>query len=324
MTFRSERVGLGFAALCALNGAFVAPVARWSTERSDPIFVAIFVTLFAGLAAAVVLGFRGQLGLLVRGPDAPVLAALGALGTLLPNLLFFAGTARTSALDAALCLQTEPIFSLLLAWLVLGHRLTLRRCLSAGVLLAGIVVAATGDSTRDPLGVAMLLATPMAWQLSHLLVLRRLKTAPPELLTGARYLWGGVWLGLGGGAFVWFGGGEILDGVDPVAALPAIALQGALLYYVGTMLWYQAIARLDLARATAIVVPSIPLLTLGTAFALLGEVPTERQAVGLVLVTLGVLSFVTAPHAVEERERVPTQTAPLGADAGDEAGGKAA
>jgi hypothetical protein len=44
----------------------------------------------------------------------------------------------------------------------------------------------------------------------------------------------------------------------------------------------------------------------------------------MVLVAAGVLSFVRAPHAVETIERVPTQTAPLGAPAGDEAGGDAA
>jgi drug/metabolite transporter (DMT)-like permease len=72
------------------------------------------------------------------------------------------------------------------------------------------------------------------------------------------------------------------------------------------------------------VVPSIPLLSIATAFLIVGEVPSGRQVGGLVLVAAGVLSFVRAPHAVEVSERVPTQTAPIGADAGDEAGGDAA
>jgi len=320
----SERAGLGFAALCALNGAFVAPVARLSTERGDPLFVATATTVFAGATAAAVLAARGRLGGLLRRDDALLLALLGALGTMLPNLLFFLGTARTSALDAVLCLQMEPAYSLVLAWWVLGHRLTLRRVASAGVLLAGIACAVSGESIADPVGLAMLMATPLAWQLSHLLVLRRLRHAPPELLTGARYLWGGLWLGLAAAAHAGISGRELLPARVADAQLPLLAFQGIMLSYAGTMLWYLAIARLDIARATSIVVPSIPLLTLATAFVVVGEVPSSRQLLGLALVGVGVLSFVRAPHAVETRERVPTQTAPIAADAGAEAGGDAA
>jgi drug/metabolite transporter (DMT)-like permease len=316
-----ERSGLVFAGLCALNGAFVAPVARLTTERGDPLFVAAASTGFAALAAALVLAARGQLGALVRGREAPVLACLGALGTMLPNLLFFAGTSRTSALDAVLCLQVEPAYSLLLAWRVLGHRLTLRRVLSAAVLLLGIACAVAGGPLADPLGIGLLLATPLAWQLSHLIVLRRLRHAPPELLTGARYVWGGLWLGIAASLLAASRGGPLLPASVAEAQLPVLVLQGVVLSYVGTMLWYQAIARLDLARCTAIVVPSIPLLSLASAFAIVGEVPSPRQLVGLALVAVGVLSFVRAPHAVETRERVPTQTAPLGAPAEGGAGG---
>jgi drug/metabolite transporter (DMT)-like permease len=326
MSAARERAGLGFAALCALNGAFVAPVARLTTETGHPVFVAAVTTLFAAATALVVLAALGQLRPLFRGPMAGLLVLLGALGTMVPNALFFAGTARTSALDAVLCLQVEPAYSLALAWGVLGHRLTLRRALSVAVLLGGVGLALSGESSADPLGLAMLLAAPLAWQLSHLVVLRRLPLARPELLTGARYFWGGLWLGAASLLYAAGPGGDeaIWPSSLAAAGLPVLALQGVFLSFCGTMLWYQAISRLDLARATAIVVPSIPLLSLATAFAIVGEVPTPQQGLGLVLVATGVLSFVRAPHAVEARERVPTQTAPLGAPAGDEAGGDAA
>jgi drug/metabolite transporter (DMT)-like permease len=68
-----------------------------------------------------------------------------------------------------------------------------------------------------------------------------------------------------------------------------------ILSYVGTLLWYGAITRLDLARATAIVVPSIPLLSLAASFVILRETPSAQQWAGLALVAIGVFSFVTAP-----------------------------
>jgi drug/metabolite transporter (DMT)-like permease len=321
-----ERAGLLFAGLCALNGAFVAPVARLTTDRAEPLLVAAVTTLFGGLAACAALALRGQLGELLRGRKAPLLVALGALGTVIPNLLFFLGTSRTSAIDAVLCLQIEPFYSLLLAWSVLGHRLLLRRVLSVLLLLAGIALAVGGGGSADPVGLVCLLATPLAWQLSHLLVLKRLVGVAPEILTGARYVWGGLLLapiagllGSATGRAVW-----PPDVAGFAALLPILALQGVVLSYVGTSLWYQSIARLDLARATAIVVPSIPLLALAASFLIVGEVPSARQLGGLFVAAVAVLSFVLAPHAVELLERIPTPTAPLGAPAGDETGGDGA
>jgi hypothetical protein len=57
----SQRSGLLFAGLCALSGAFVPALAKLTTDRADPLFVAAVTTLFAGLAAALVLGIRRKL-----------------------------------------------------------------------------------------------------------------------------------------------------------------------------------------------------------------------------------------------------------------------
>jgi drug/metabolite transporter (DMT)-like permease len=319
---REQAEGVAFGALCALNGAFVPAVARFTTLGGDATWVAAVTTSFAGLAAACVLAFRGELGRLFSLGVTRELVLLGALGTVLPFLLFFAGTARTSAIEATLCLQIEPFYSLLLSWWALGHRLTVRRASAALVLLLGLALAVGSGFERrgDAVGLLLLLATPLCWQLSHLLVLRRLTGVPPQILTGARYVFGALlllplaWVAAPG------------DGAAPVTAgrLAVLALQGVVLCYVGTMLWYLAIARIDLARATAIVVPSIPVLSLAVSFALLGEVPSPRQLVGVAFTVAGVVTFALAPHAVPERERIPAPAAPIALPVEPEEGDDAA
>ena len=286
-------MGLLFAALCAMNSAFVPALAKLTTGRADPFFVAAATAGFGGAFAAVLLALRGELGGLFRAERGPKLALLGALGTGLAFFLFFAGAQRASAIETALCLQVEPAYSLLLSWLVLGHRPTLRRVGALALILAGIALALGARALSTSSGVALLLVTPLCWQLSHLLVLRRLAGTQPIVLTGARYVYGGALLAL---AFA-LRGGELPPASALAALLPVLALQGVVLSLLGTLLWYQTIARLDLARATAIVVPSIPLLSLGASFLVLGEVATARQWLGLALTAAGVLAFVTAPHA---------------------------
>lgn len=286
-----ERLGLLCAGLCALNGAFVPAVAKLTTGRATPLLVAAVSTLCAAVAALALLAARGELSWLAMPGRRWKLVAIGALGTAVAHLLFYAGASRTTAIVATLCLQVEPAYSLLLAWLVLGHRPTPRRLLATLALLGGIALAIGATAVEGSLGIAALLATPLCWQASHLLVLRGLAGVPAVVLTSARYLYGGVLL-----ALLWL----VADGpsaLPPRAELwsliPLLAVQGCILGYAGTLVWYLAIARLDLARTTAIVVPSIPLLSLAASFALLGEVATMAQWVGMGMTAVGILAFVT-------------------------------
>jgi len=289
---RRERLGLLFAGLCALNGAFTPAMAKLTTGRADPFLVAAVTGLFGGLFAGALLATRGELGELSRAGRWPKLALLGALGTALAFFLFFEGARRATAIETALCLQIEPAYSLLLSWLALGHRPTARRVAALAVILAGIALALGARAVSASAGIGLLLATPLCWQLSHLLVLRRLVGTPPIVLTGARYVYGGALLGL-----LFALRGEPPPWRELAPLLPVLALQGVVLSVLGTLLWYQTIARLDLTRATAIVVPSIPVLSLGASFLLVGEVASARQWLGLALTASGVLAFVTAPHA---------------------------
>jgi drug/metabolite transporter (DMT)-like permease len=288
----SERAGLVFAALCALNGAFVPGFAKLTTTTLPGLTVAVFATGFAALAAIAVVAAKGELARLVDRRTAPALCAMGALGTGVAFFLYFEGVQRSTAIETALCLQIEPVYSLVLARLVLGHPITGRRLAAVALILAGIALAMGARSLSGLAGPALLLATPLAWQSSHLVALRTLPQVDPRVFSAARYAVGfalltAVWIASGGpGALPAF--------AELAPQLPALALQGVVLSFVGTLLWYETIARLDLLRSTAIVVPLIPILSLGASFLLVGEVPSVRQAVGILLAAAGVLVFVTA------------------------------
>ena len=183
-----EQAGLLFAALCALNGAFVPAFAKLTTNAGSPLFVAATSALFAGAFAAGVLTVRGELRILATPGVRVRLVAVGALGTAAAHLMFYAGAHRSTAIESALCLQIEPLYSLLAAWLALGHPPTRRRLTAIGILLVGIVCAVGPDGFTGSSGVWLLLITPLCWQLSHLVVLRGLPGVAPSILTAARYV----------------------------------------------------------------------------------------------------------------------------------------
>jgi drug/metabolite transporter (DMT)-like permease len=303
----TERAGLFFAALCALNGAFVPGFAKLTTTTLPGLTVAVFATGFAALAALALVAAKGELARLFDRRTAPALATMGALGTGLAFFLYFEGVQRSTAIEAALCLQIEPAYSLLLARIVLGHPITGRRLAAVAVILAGIALALEARSLSGLVGPALLLATPLAWQASHLVALRALPQVEPRTFSAARYavgflLLGAVWLAQGGPAM-------LPPAAELAPQLPALALQGVVLSFVGTLLWYETIARLDLLRSTAIVVPLIPVLSLGASFLLVGEVPSVRQGIGIALAAAGVLAFVTARDGAGAAA-APASTAP--------------
>jgi drug/metabolite transporter (DMT)-like permease len=305
---RQERLGLLFAGLCALNGAFVPAVAKLTTARGDALFVATVTTVVAGVCALLLLAALGEVAALWAHGQRRALLGIGTLGTAVTFLLFFEGARRSSAVETALCLQIEPVYSLFLARFFLGHPLTPRRLAAVLAILGGIALALNPAGFSGWLGNALLLVTPLGWQISHLIVLRGLPSVQPRTLSAARYVYGGALL-----ALLWFasGGVERLPATpELLRMLPVLVLQGAVLSFLGTLVWYGAIARLDLARCTAIVVPSIPLLSLGASWLLLGEVASTRQWAGLLLTACGVVAFVTAPHATSPGEEpVPLSAA---------------
>ncbi|HXX46920.1 MAG TPA: DMT family transporter [Myxococcota bacterium] len=300
----TELAGLALAGYCVLNGSFVPAVAKLATHAASGLTSALFTSAFAGIVALAFLVVRGQLGLLFERRQLPTLVAIGALGTAAAFFLYYSGAKRVTAIEAALCVQTEPVYSLLGTRFLLGHALPRRRIAAVCGIAAGIALAIGARPTSGWLGLSLLLLTPLAWQASHWVALRNLAEFNPTLLSGARYVYGAlvlflVWLAVEGSAGL-PGRGE-LGGF-----LAIVAIQGAVLAFGGTLAWYGAVKRLDLTRTTAIVVPSGPIVSLVVSYLLLGEAVTLRQACGFALTAAGVLAFALSPSVGQPAATEPS------------------
>jgi len=298
MSRRVELAGLALAAYCVVNGAFVPAVAKLTTATASGLTIAVFTSAFAGCVAISLLAARGQLALLFPRRDLGTLVAIGALGTALAFLLYYSGAKRVSAIETALCVQTEPLYSLIGTRVVLGHPIAKRRIFAVTAIAAGIALAIGTAPVSGWLGLGLLLATPLAWQSSHWVALRRLAEFNPSQLSAARYVYGTlvllpIWLAVDGTA--------ALPARDELAGfLPVVALQGAVLAFGGTLAWYAAVKRLDLTRATAIVVPSAPIVSLLVSYLVLGEQVSLRQAIGFAMTAAGVLTFALNPSVTRD------------------------
>ena len=300
----TELTGLALAGYCVVSGSFVPAVAKLTTHAASGLTIALFTSAFAGIMALAFLVARGQLALLFHRRDFLTLLAVGALGTAAAFFLYYSGAKRVTAIETALCVQTEPLYSLLGTRFLLGHPLPKRRIAAVCGIATGIALAIGTRPTSGWLGLGLLLATPLAWQASHWVALRNLSEFNPTLLSGARYVYGtlvlwAVWLAAEGTAG--------LPARDELGGfLGTVAIQGAILAFGGTLAWYGAVKRLDLTRTTAIVVPSAPIVSLLVSYLLLGEAVTLRQACGFALTAAGVLAFALSPSVAPTAATEPS------------------
>lgn len=303
---RTEKTGLWFAFAEALAVGLVPAVSKYAVSHVDPL---LYGALSVCVAAPVALGlaaWRGELGQIVDRRFVGWLVPISLLGTTATTMLLFIGSRLTDGVSSALLLQSEPVFSLALTWLVWRRPASRRQLVGTSLILLGIVLVLFDGTLRIGIGGALILLAPLGWQISHVLALRVMPPMSPYALTAARYLYGGAGLVL---VQVLFGRSSVAS-VDSLGFALAV-FQGVVLFYLGTLLWYETIRRLDLARATAIVTPCEPLLSLLLVWAMLRSLPNAWQAMGLVLLAPGMWLVVVRSRRERAADAGRTPAEPL-------------
>ncbi len=292
------------AALCTVTAATQPALMRFGATRLDPMLFAAGCALVATLCVLPVVYARGELSMLVDRRYRMRLLLLSIIGTVVTTLTLIFGLRRIDAVAGTLLLQSEPVYSLLLATLFAGERPTLRQLGATAIIITGIVSTIDASSSAySPAWAAMLVAgTPLLWQTSHVLSLPVMPPLSPVCMTAARYGYAAVVLIL---ALAVVNPRAIGQLADPVV-LGTILATGVVCYFLASLAWYAAINRLSLAWTTALVIPGIPLLSIVCAIVFLGEHATLRDFIGILLAIAGVLLLVLGAEGVR---RVPITSA---------------
>lgn len=222
---------------------------------------------------------------------------LGSVGVFLAFYLFHRGVASVTASSAALIFSMNPVFTALLAAVVLGERLRFTGWLGIGLGLVGAFAAVTGFRLtglvfrEDFLGNAMVLGSALCWA--------------AYTVYGKRYAqeYGGLtvpFLNIAGGSCLFIvlltmeGGWKEMVFYDP-------ATWGWLLYLgvatvgVGYLLYFGGMSRIPASRGAGLFYLK-PVLALFLAHLALGEAVTWTLLLAAVLVTLAIL-LVTLSRA---------------------------
>ena len=172
----------------ALFGAST-PLAKLLLEGVDPLLLAGLLYLGSGIGLSLVqmvarLRRRRALGEApLRGRQwlwLGLAIAFGGVGA--PGLLMY-GLATTSAAAAALLLNLEPIFTVLLAWLVFGEAIGARIAVGMAAIAAGALVLSwqSGNAAGSPLALAAIAAACLGWAVDNNLTRKIALTDPVQI-----------------------------------------------------------------------------------------------------------------------------------------------
>jgi drug/metabolite transporter (DMT)-like permease len=239
-------------------------------------------------AAALMWGgllLRGRLGLLAGWRT---FAVLGAFEPALAFALFNLGLSRTGAVDGAILLATESVFTVLLGRLVLGERMSGRTAAAVPLGFAGAVLVALGTTGHGGswLGDALVLGGAVS-AAGYNVGARKFTPGVGSIEVTAVQLLAAAVLSvplLVGGAAA---GHSHLGHVDAAHLLAAVAT-GVLGTAVPFMLFNGAIGQMQVSRV-AVILNLIPVFGVTLAVLLLGERLGIAQLAGAAIVLLAVV-----------------------------------
>jgi len=243
------------------------------------------------LVAIAVVRARARAG---RRPPVPALTRqewrlvflLGLLGTVLYQLLFLAGVARTSVANSALIFGCTPVAVAIMAS-VAGHdRLSGARWAGAALSFAGIyaLVGRRAELSVSSLaGDALVFGGMLCWSLYSVLAQPLLKRHSPLIVTGLAMASGTVVYLLFAIAPMLRTNWEAISAASWVLMASSSLLALAFAY----MVWYTAVQRIGSSR-TAIYSNLTPIVAMIVAAMWLGEQITQPQVIGAVLILSGI------------------------------------
>jgi len=291
---RVPAIGLACAALNTVISATQPVITRYGALNVDPLVFCAGSAAVAALCVCAMLAHSGELATLADRVYLPRLFALSMAGTVATSLTLIYGLAKIDAVAGVILLESEPIYSLLLARVFLGERPSGRQLAATVTVLAGIgSVLGTGRAFTPLYAAALVFVTPLFWQTSHVLSLHAMPPLTPRCITGARYVYAAIVLV----AIALVVDHCALSALAQPHVLGLVAATGTFVFFLGSLTWYGAISRLSLAWTTAFVIPGVPILSFTFAMVFLGERPSVREIAGIAIAIVGVAALVLGADA---------------------------
>ncbi len=215
-----------------------------------------------------------------------ILAIMAVVANLIAPYLYFVGVKETTASNAALIANAEMVFTIVIASLFFGERLSRKGVLALSILAVGLIAVITNlqfsnsisDFTQP--GNLLIVGACLCWGIDN-----NITSAISQRMNVARIIQLKALIS----GFGLLGLAIVLQGIhiDNTAVLLGVIAFGLVIFSGSFFLSIETLRRLG-AITTTIVFPMNSVFGLFFAFVLLGEIITPIQIASIVLIIFGI------------------------------------
>jgi drug/metabolite transporter (DMT)-like permease len=288
------RAGPGAALLSAALFGVTTPLAKYFLRDAGPLLIAGLLYLGSGIGLTVmrlIQDRRWTPSGLGRG-DYPWLAGATISGGMLAPALLMIGLARSDAATASLLLNTEAVFSALIAWLLFREATSRRVVLGFFAILAGCALLSWPSRLvlgGAPLGPLCIVGACVCWGLDNNLT-RNISAADSRVIAAIKGLCAGAT-----NTALALAMGTTLPAAPELSGALALGFLG---YGVSLVLFIVSLRQLGTARTGAYFATS-PFIGTVLAVVLYRDPITAAFYFASALMAVGVWLHVTEHHAHE-------------------------
>ena len=277
-------------------------IISYVSKLMPPILFAGTSTLVTGIVLFFYLAITKQLGKLRNKKAIIYILWVTLLIIIIPSILIFVGTSRTSGINTSLLLQSEIIFTFILYSIMKYEKITKRRILGAIIVLLGTTAIVYNGSNSINIGDLLIIAGTFFYPIGNIFARKALAVTTTPIILFVRNIIG---------APILIGISLLFETYNqPMTYFisnfyPYMLLSGILIYLISKMLWYEGMRRLETNKAILISVGGYPAISLFFTYIFLHEIPTTYQWLGFLLILTGLLITVA------RSKKLATATTPI-------------
>lgn len=283
---RREKEGVILVLICVFIHGAQPILGKYGVSFVQPLFFASITNLIAAVSLIFVILFRRESPLLlIRSKYFLSLLAIGFFGSTLSNILFFYGIRLTSGINSAILLQVEPIYALIIGYLLLEEKISYRQIIFTLLIILGTLMVIYQGTAKLNWGDILVLLTPLCYQIGHFFskqLLNKTEISPLFIAAGRTFFGGSILFLLN----QLFGINEF-NIIAQKNIMLILAFYGVVIYALTYITFYAAIKRINLSKASAII-SVYPAVSIILARFILKEVPDFYQLSGFFIIITGI------------------------------------
>lgn len=289
----SERTSILLVLGSALLWGIFPIIANRGVQSIPPLTFVAFISLIGAIGAFFYSLQQKTLGELRRKDAYFPLLMITLCITVIPNILFFLGTAKTNALNTSLLSLTEIIFTLIFTHFT-GEKTTLTKLIGSLGILIGTGFILYRGAWQLNTGDILIIASTTLYPFGNFYAKKAIHMVSSGTILLVRWIAGGL---------VLLALAAIFEGTDQWASLfmthwKMLVFSGLVLYAISKILWYESLKRLDITKAVSLVMTSYFFSFIILLF--LGETINLFQTVGIAIMTIGVIFSIKRKSVVYE------------------------